>query len=144
MSAVLIAEPQSDVRGFLERHLAQDGFDVVGTHDGDVALELALRAHPDLVLLGDATAVESFRGVPVIVIGGEDSDAIDRVNLDGSIQRIVDVSAHYGHAVPTAIAHHGVFYVGNLGEFDPGDQAGDEHVYQLNPNGRIRVRASGL
>jgi hypothetical protein len=69
---------------------------------------------------------------------------VDRVNLDGSIQRIVDVSAHYGHAVPTAIAHHGVFYVGNLGEFDPGDQAGDEHVYQLNPNGRIRVRASGL
>ena len=31
------------------------------------------------MLLGDATAVESFRGVPVIVIGGEDSDAIDRV-----------------------------------------------------------------
>ena len=69
MSAVLIAEPQPDVRGFLERHLAQDGFDVVGTEDGDAALELALRAHPDLVLLGDATAVESFRGVPVIVIG---------------------------------------------------------------------------
>ena len=79
MSAVLIAEPQPDVRGFLERHLAQDGFDVVGTEDGDVALELALRAHPDLVLLGDASAVESFRGVPVIVIGREDSDAIDRV-----------------------------------------------------------------
>jgi hypothetical protein len=69
---------------------------------------------------------------------------VDRVNLDGSIKRIVDVSAHYGHVVPTAIAHHGVFYVGNLGEFDPNDQAGDEHVYQLNPNGRIRVRTSGL
>jgi two-component system phosphate regulon response regulator PhoB len=79
VSAVLIAEPQPEVRGFLEHHLAQDGFDVVGTEDGDAALELALRAHPDLVLLGDATAVESFRGVPVIVIGGEDSDAIDRV-----------------------------------------------------------------
>ena len=79
MSAVLIAEPQPDVRGFLERHLAQDGFDVLGTDDRDAALELALRSHPDLVLLGDATAVESFRGVPVIVIGGEDSDAVDRV-----------------------------------------------------------------
>jgi DNA-binding response OmpR family regulator len=79
VSAVLIAEPQPDVRGFLERHLAQDGFDVVGTENGDAALELALRAHPDLVLLGDASAVESFRGVPVIVIGGEDSDAVDRV-----------------------------------------------------------------
>jgi DNA-binding response OmpR family regulator len=79
VSAVLIAEPQPDVRGFLERHLAQDGFDVLGTEDRDAALDLALRAHPDLVLLGDPTAVESFRGVPVIVIGGEDSDAVDRV-----------------------------------------------------------------
>jgi DNA-binding response OmpR family regulator len=79
VSAVLIAEPQPDVRGFLERHLAQDGFDVLGTEDRDAALDLALSAHPDLVLLGDPTAVESFRGVPVIVIGGEDSDAIDRV-----------------------------------------------------------------
>jgi hypothetical protein len=69
---------------------------------------------------------------------------VDRVSPNGSIHRLVDVSAHYGHVVPTAIARHGVFYVGNLGEFDPGDQAGDEHVYQLNPNGRIRVRASGL
>jgi hypothetical protein len=69
---------------------------------------------------------------------------VDRVNLDGSIKRIVDVSAHYGHVVPTAIAHHGVFYVANLGDFDEEDQAGDEHVYQLNPNGRIRRRASGL
>jgi DNA-binding response OmpR family regulator len=79
VSAVLIAEPQPDVRGFLERHLAQDGFDVVGTEDRDAALDLALRAHPDLVLLGDPSAVESFGGVPVIVIGGEDSDVVDRV-----------------------------------------------------------------
>jgi DNA-binding response OmpR family regulator len=79
VSAVLIAEPEPDVRGFLERHLAQDGFDVLGTEDREAALDLALSAHPDLVLLGDPTAVESFRGVPVIVIGGEDSDAVDRV-----------------------------------------------------------------
>jgi DNA-binding response OmpR family regulator len=70
MSAVLVAEPQPDVRGFLERHLAQDGFDVLGNDDRDAA---------DLVLLGDPSAVESFRGVPVIVIGREDSDAVDRV-----------------------------------------------------------------
>jgi hypothetical protein len=69
---------------------------------------------------------------------------VDRVSPNGSIRRLVDVSAHYGHVVPTAIARHGVFYVGNLGDFDPQDQSGDEHVYQLNPNGRIRVRARGL
>ena len=79
MSAVLIAEPEAGVRGFLERHLAQDGFDVVGTDDRDAALALVSSAHPDLVLLGDPTALDAFNGVPVIVIGAEKSDAIDRV-----------------------------------------------------------------
>jgi DNA-binding response OmpR family regulator len=79
MSAVLIAEPEPGVRGFLERHLAQDGFDVFGTDDRAAALELVMRARPDLVLLGDPAALEAFPGVPVIVIGGEKSDAVDRV-----------------------------------------------------------------
>jgi DNA-binding response OmpR family regulator len=79
MSAVLIAESQAEVRGFLERHLAQDGFDVLGTDDGNSALELASRTQPDLVLLGDASALRSFPDVPVIVIGSEQSDAVDRV-----------------------------------------------------------------
>ena len=73
---------------------------------------------------------------------GPNHGEVDRVWPNGTIRRVVDVSAHFGHAVPTAIAHHGVFYLGNLGLFDPA--AGDEHVYQLNPNGHIRVRASGL
>jgi DNA-binding response OmpR family regulator len=76
---VLIAEPEPGVRGFLERHLAPDGFEVVGTDDRDAALELASRAHPDLVLLGDPSALEAFIGVPVIVIGSPESDAVDRV-----------------------------------------------------------------
>jgi DNA-binding response OmpR family regulator len=79
MSALLIAESEAGVRGFLERHLAQDGFDVLGTGDRDAALELASQAHPDLVLLGDPSALDAFRGIPVIVLGGEESDAVDRV-----------------------------------------------------------------
>src|SRR5713226_6275210 len=79
MSALLIAEPELDLRGFLERHLANDGFDVLGAGDGREALALAERARPDLVLLGDASALESFRNVPVIVIGDEQADAVDRV-----------------------------------------------------------------
>ena len=79
MSAVLIAEREPGVRGFLERHLAQDGFDVLGTGDNEAALELASTVRPDLVLLGDPSALDRFRGVPVIVIGGEKSDAVDRV-----------------------------------------------------------------
>ena len=75
MSAVLIAEPEADVRGFLVRHLADDGFDVFGTDDGTAALELAARSRPDLVLLGDASALDGFADVPVIVIGPEQADA---------------------------------------------------------------------
>lgn len=75
MSALLLAEHDDGVRGFLERHLADDGFDVVA--------EEAAVARPDLVLLGNPSALEAFRrrvgDVPVIVIGGEQSDAVDRV-----------------------------------------------------------------
>lgn len=67
-----------------------------------------------------------------------------RITPAGAVSRVVDVSASQGHAVPTALAYHGVFYLGNLGTFGPTDRSGDEHVYQINPNGRLRVRASGL
>jgi hypothetical protein len=78
-----------------------------------------------------------------LYVVGPNHGEVDRVNPStGGISRLVDVSAKYGHIVPTAIARHGVFYLGNLGLFDP--PAGDEHVYQLNPNGHIRIRASGL
>jgi DNA-binding response OmpR family regulator len=79
VSAVLIAESEAGVRGFLERHLAEDGFDVLGTDDREAAREMASQAHPDLVLLGDPSALDAFDGVPVIVIGRPDSDAVDRV-----------------------------------------------------------------
>jgi len=60
---------------------------------------------------------------------------VDRIGLDGSIQRLVDVSAIFGHVVPTVIAHHGTFYVSNLTTFPlvPGDAT----VFHLTPSGRI-------
>ncbi len=77
-----------------------------------------------------------------LYVVGPNHGEVDRVNPStGAIRRLVDVSARFGHVVPTAIARHGVFYLGNLGLFGP-DQG--EHVYQLNPNGHIRIRASGL
>jgi DNA-binding response OmpR family regulator len=80
-SALLLAEPETATRGFLERHLREDGFDVVQALDGE-ALELAERARPDLVLASDSLAIELCRrvgNVPVIVLGRPDSDAVDRV-----------------------------------------------------------------
>jgi DNA-binding response OmpR family regulator len=71
-TALLLAEPQPETRGFLERHLRNDGFRVVGEE-----------VRPDLVLLGDTAALEEYRArhgdVPVIVLGEPESDAVDRV-----------------------------------------------------------------
>jgi hypothetical protein len=93
----------------------------------------------------DETWYSMIAAKGTLYVVGPNHGEVDRVwPSSGTIRRLVDVSAHYGHSVPTAITRHGVFYVGILGLFDPADQAGDEHVYQLNPNGHIRVRASGL
>src|SRR5919204_2007310 len=89
-AALLIAEPEPVIGSFLERHLTDDGFDVVRVEAGDEALELAERAHPDLVLLGTELDVcrrlregepgRSWdRDVPVIVLGRAQADAVDRV-----------------------------------------------------------------
>jgi DNA-binding response OmpR family regulator len=71
-TALLLAEPELDTRVFLERHLKNDGFQVV---DG--------QARPDLVLLGDTESLDEYRArhgdVPVIVLGEPESDTVDRV-----------------------------------------------------------------
>jgi len=80
-SALILVEPESATRGFLERHLRQDGFEVFEAGDVE-ALELAGWSRPDLVLAADSLALELCRrvgDVPVIVLGRQDSDAVDRV-----------------------------------------------------------------
>jgi DNA-binding response OmpR family regulator len=88
--ALLIAEPEPTTAVFLERHLADDGFDVLRTEDGDDALALVERARPDLLLVGaELDVVRRLRegepgrswdrDVPVIVLGREEADAVDRV-----------------------------------------------------------------
>lgn len=71
-TALLLAEPRPDTRSFLERHLADDGFELVSEE-----------VRPDLVLLGDTAALDECRArhgdVPVIVLGEPESDLVDRV-----------------------------------------------------------------
>jgi DNA-binding response OmpR family regulator len=112
-SALLLAEPEPDVRDFLERHLRSDGFDVVGTAAPGEALELAERARPDLVLvaseLGGGAGLEICRRlregepgrewdrrVPVIVLGESHADAVDRVRaFNRGCDDYVDRPFHY-------------------------------------------------
>jgi DNA-binding response OmpR family regulator len=96
MTALLVAEPEHTTRRFLERHLAADGFEVLGTEGGGAALELAEQARPDLFLLDavlpDGCGLELCRRLrdgepgrswdrrlPVILIGPSGADAVDRV-----------------------------------------------------------------
>src|SRR5712691_7401004 len=88
-TALLLAEPEPATRGFLERHLLDDGFDVVGADPDGEALELAERARPDLVLTGALELCRRLRegepgrswdrDVPVIVLGAATADAVDRL-----------------------------------------------------------------
>ena len=91
MQNVLLAEPEPAARGFLERHLRQDGFEVFEAEDGE-ALELLERSQPAVVLVSDELALDLCarlregepgrswdRDLPVIVLGGQQADAVDRV-----------------------------------------------------------------
>jgi DNA-binding response OmpR family regulator len=76
MTALLLAEPEAAFRGFLEQQLTSDGFDVLAFED---AAALPRAADPDVVVLGDADALDRFRvgDCPVIVLGR--ADASERV-----------------------------------------------------------------
>jgi DNA-binding response OmpR family regulator len=97
-NALLLAEPEPATRGFLERHLRQDGFEVVEALDGD-ALELLEVTRPDLVLAADSLAADLCRraaNVPIIVLGRADSDPVDRVRaFDGGCDDYVARPFHY-------------------------------------------------
>jgi glucose/arabinose dehydrogenase len=66
----------------------------------------------------------------------------DRITTGGSISRVVDISASQGHMVPTSVAVHGVFYIGNLGTFPI--EPGTEKILRVEPDGKIQTVATGL
>jgi DNA-binding response OmpR family regulator len=69
-TALLLADPEPSSRGYLERHLRHDGFEILADP----------RRRPDLVIADDAVEIERWRGeAPVIVLGREQADPVDRV-----------------------------------------------------------------
>jgi hypothetical protein len=79
---------------------------------------------------GDLYAVEPNHG------------ELDKITPEGRISRVVDISASQGHIVPTSVAYHGNFYVGNLNTF-PIDE-GSSKIYKITPSGQIEIVAEGL
>ena len=100
-AALLLAESEPASRGYLERQLASDGFHVLPAAFGGEALALAERTRPDLVLCTELDLCSRLRegepgrtwdrDVPVIVLGPEEADAVDRVR---AFQRGADDYLH--------------------------------------------------
>lgn len=65
-----------------------------------------------------------------------------KVTTDGVITQVVDLSAKYGHNVPTALAYHGNLYVGNLGVSPFAD--GSSNIYKVTPGGQTKIVETGL
>jgi DNA-binding response OmpR family regulator len=69
-AALLLADAEPETRGFLERHLPGDGFELVPAH-----------GRFDLVLAGDVEGVERWLPrAPVIVLGREEADTVDCIH----------------------------------------------------------------
>jgi hypothetical protein len=79
---------------------------------------------------GDLYAVEPNHG------------ELDKITPEGQITRVVDISASQGHIVPTSVAYHGNFYVGNLNTFPI--EEGSSKIYKITPSGQIQIVAEGL
>jgi hypothetical protein len=67
---------------------------------------------------------------------------LDLITTEGKIRRVADISASQGHIVPTAVAYHGNFYVGNLNTFPI--VPGSSKVLKITPSGHVSVLATGF
>ncbi|HSV16574.1 MAG TPA: ScyD/ScyE family protein [Tepidisphaeraceae bacterium] len=67
---------------------------------------------------------------------------LDKITTSGTISRVADISASYGHIVPTAVAYRGNFYVGNLNIFPI--VSGSSKIIKINPAGQMQTAVWGL
>jgi len=69
---------------------------------------------------------------------------VDRIDpFTGRVSRLSDISATYGHIVPTSLSEHGgSLYFGNLGHFPI--VPGSSNIYRLGLNGHLSIVATNL
>jgi hypothetical protein len=102
-------------------------------------------AHPDPADFEPDGAWYSLEAADDALLAVEPNHGeVDVVRPDGSIGRLVDVSASQGHIVPTTIASfYGQFLLANLNTFAPGSQ-GHAKIFLLTKWGALVEIASGL
>jgi hypothetical protein len=93
---------------------------------------------------GDWYGMVAARGV--LYATEANHQEVDRITVGGRISRVIDLSTLF---VPpnwqgaTSITYHnGKFYFGTLGTFPV--RPGTQNIYQLTPNGFVKVAAGGL
>ena len=66
-----------------------------------------------------------------------------KATTGGTVSRVLDFSAKYGHIVPTEIDfYRGNFYVGNLGTLPTVE--GSSNIYKVTPGGQVDIVATGF
>ena len=107
MTRILIAEDNEDNFNMLSRRLARQGFEVIGAHDGQAAVEMAIAEQPDVVLMDismpimsglDATRAlrddPQTRSVPIIAltahVGKKDRDSCFDAGCDAFEGKPID------------------------------------------------------
>ncbi|MBI3014730.1 MAG: response regulator [Candidatus Tectomicrobia bacterium] len=91
MSTVLVIEDEKDIADLVSYNLKTSGFRVLSAGDGQKALDIARREHPDLILLDlmlpgmDGTEVckflqrdETTRDIPIIMLTAK-AEEVDRI-----------------------------------------------------------------
>jgi CheY-like chemotaxis protein len=102
----LVVDDDAGIRSLFQRSLSEDGWTVDEAENGAIALDLAGKNRPDLVLLDLMMPVmdgfefvmhyrklEGCRVTPIIVVTAKDLDQSERENLLGGVERIVEKGA---------------------------------------------------
>jgi PAS domain S-box-containing protein len=102
----LVVDDDEGIRSLFRRALTADGWSVDEAENGAIALDLATRNRPDLVLLDLMMPVmdgfefvmhyrelEGCGETPIIVVTAKDLDQNERENLLGGVERIVEKGA---------------------------------------------------
>ena len=109
---VLHIEDNAESRALVRRVLESRGFEVLETSDGLAGIDLAIRQHPDLILVDislpgidgyeTASRLRSYRGLdacPIVVLTGNGDRGLSlSVGCDGYIEKPIDV-ARFGEQV---------------------------------------------
>jgi DNA-binding response OmpR family regulator len=145
-SAVLLAEPEAESRRRLERHLREDGFEVLEAAWSSRALDLAERRTPDIVIAAEPELCRRLRAgepgrswdrnVPVIVLADPGADQVERLRaLEQGADDVVE-----RHLYPELLARMRALLrragIGQADVLEAGDVVIDLRARQLLVKGR--------